>query len=147
MGGNPPAGDGVQGLHAVLPQTKTRDELWPQLQAIRTFPEQVRSYVAALDGKASTGEFPDLPVVAEEEWTLMKQALKPNDGPRKVLVCEKFPATCPEHHLGIPTGEIGKLKAIGIATAKNCCRKVLIWTGGSDGESIARGPDRRRCRL
>jgi hypothetical protein len=71
LAGSPPSCEGVHGLHAVLPQSLTLDQLWPQLQAIRTYPEQVRSYIAALDGKASAEGFPDLPAAAEEEWTLM----------------------------------------------------------------------------
>lgn len=126
-----PAPDAVQGLHAVLPQSRSFEELWTQVQSIRTFPEQVRSYVAALDGKASPADFPDLPGAAEEEWEAMKKALQNNNAARKVLVCEKFPATCPEHHLGIPNCEEQKLHSFGIATAKNCCRRILVWTGGS----------------
>jgi hypothetical protein len=61
----------------------------------------------------------------------MNKALQNNNAARKVLVCEKFPATCPEHHMGIPKGEEQKLHSFGTATAKNCCRKVLVWTGGS----------------
>jgi hypothetical protein len=124
----PPA-DSVQGFASVLPQHKTFSELWAQLQTIRTYPEQVRSYLVALNNGASSGEYGDLPQAAEEEWPVLKRALTSKDTLQKVILLDRFVDACPRCYIGLPTGEVGKLKSVGIATTKNCCRHVLIWPG------------------
>ena len=67
----------------MLTQHKTFPELWSQLQAIRTYPEQVRSYLAALNNGGSSGEFGDLEKAAEEEWPVLKTALISKEVSRK----------------------------------------------------------------
>ena len=54
VSGSPPPAEGVQGFQSVLTQSKSFAELWSELQAIRTSPEQVRSYVDVLSGRAKT---------------------------------------------------------------------------------------------
>jgi hypothetical protein len=74
--GAQPAAMGGQGFQSVLPQTKTLDELWPQLQEIRTPAEQVRAYIAALNNCSTNGDFTALEKAAEEAWPMLKQALE-----------------------------------------------------------------------
>ena len=123
----PPRADRVRGYQAVLQQQATFAELWPQLRAIRTFPEQVRTYRQAFhDGKPSDG-YPDLPKEAHEEWPLLEAALTSSQARDQIFftnggACE----VCPRCHIKLPSGEISKLRSTGIATAKSCCQKVII---------------------
>jgi hypothetical protein len=126
--GAPPAGAGGQGFQSVLPQTKTRDELWPQLQEIRTPAEQVRTYIAALNNGSTDGDFTELAKGAEEAWSVLSQALKTKNA-SKVIVLKKATEYCPRHQIGLPTGEVAKLHSLGIGVAKNCCGSVLLWPG------------------
>jgi hypothetical protein len=124
----PPAGTGGQGFQSVLPQTKTMDELWPQLQEIRTPAEEVRAYIAALNNGSIEGDFTELAKEAEEAWSVMKQALK-SKNTSKVIVIKTPAEYCPRHQIGLPTGEAAKLHSLGAGVAKNCCGAVLLWPG------------------
>ena len=126
--GAPPAGTGGQGFQAVLPQAKTLDELWPQLQEIRTPAEQVRAYIAALNNGSSEGDFMQLAKGAEEAWSMMEQALETKNA-SKIIVLKTPAEYCPRHQIGLPTGEVAKLHSLGIGVAKNCCGAVLLWPG------------------
>ena len=128
LSGAPPTGTGGQGFQSVLPQPKTLDELWPQLQEIRTPAEQVHAYIAALNNGSSEGDFTELAKGAEEAWSVMKQALKSKNA-SKVIVLKTPTADCPRHQIGLPTGEAAKLHSLGIGVAKNCCGAVLLWPG------------------
>jgi hypothetical protein len=130
LSGSAPAVDGAQGFQSVLPQTKTFAELWPQLQGIRTYAEQMRSYLAALKNGGGAGEFGDLAQAAEEEWQFLNAALTAKEPFKKIIVLDRLTDACPRCYIGLPTGEVGKLRSVGIATTKNCCRKVLVWAGG-----------------
>jgi hypothetical protein len=33
---------------------------------------------------------------------------------------------CPRCHITLPRGEIQKLQSTGIATAKNCCHRIVV---------------------
>jgi len=126
--GAPPAGMGGQGFQSVLPQKRTLDELWPQLQEIRTPAEQVRAYIAALDNGSTDGDFSELAKAAEEAWPMLKQALKSKNA-SKVIVLKTPTEYCPRHQISLPTGEVAKLHSLGIGVAKNCCGSVLLWPG------------------
>jgi hypothetical protein len=119
---------GGQGFQSVLPQTKNLDELWPQLQAIRTPAEQVRAYIKALNNGSADGDFADFAKAAEEAWPVLKDALKSKSA-SKIIVLKAFTEYCPRHQLGLPTGEVAKLHSLGIGMAKNCCGSVLLWPG------------------
>jgi hypothetical protein len=129
LSGSAPAADGAQGFQSVLPQTKTFAELWPQLQGIRTYAEQVRSYLAALNSGGVGGEYGDLAQAAEEEWPALKAALTAKEPFKKIIVLDRLTDACPRCYIGLPTGEVGKLRSVGIATTKNCCRRILVWAG------------------
>ena len=112
----------------MLPQTKTLDELWPQLQEIRTPAERVRAYIAALNNGSTDGDFAELTKGAEEAWPVLQQALKTKKA-LKVIVLKTPTEYCPRHQIGLPTGEVAKLHSLGIGVAKNCCGSVLLWPG------------------
>jgi hypothetical protein len=128
LSGNPPAADSGRGFQSALPQTKTLDELWPQLQAIRTYAEQVRAYLEALKNGNADGDFTSLAKAAEEAWPVLRDALRSKNA-SKIIVLKAPTDYCPRHQLGLPTGEANKLRSVGICIAKNCCSSVLIWPG------------------
>jgi hypothetical protein len=127
--GGPPPADGVIGFQSVLPQQQAFADLWQQLLVMRTYQEQVRCYLAALNNGGSSGGFADLKQAAEEEWPDLEKALTSKEPFKKIIVLDRFQDACPNHHIGLPTGEVGKLKLVGIATTKNCCSRILIWPG------------------
>lgn len=127
--GEPPALDGVRGFQALLLQHATFPELWTQLRGLRTYAEQVGSYLRALEtGKPSVG-YPDLPSDAREEWPVLEEALTSPKARSKLPVAKDCPEACPHCHIKLPIDEIYKLRSRGIATAKNCCRRIVIWQG------------------
>jgi hypothetical protein len=127
--GEPPPADGVRGYQALLLQQATFPELWTRLRAVRTFPEQVYSYKQALeDGKPSDG-YPDLSAETREEWPMLESALTSPQARSRLLFANGSHETCPRCHIKLPSGEIYKLRATCVATAKNCCRKIVIWQG------------------
>ena len=129
LSGTPPVGMSGQGFQSVLPQTKTLEELWPQLREIRTTAEQVRAYITVLNnGSSSEVDFTELATEAEEAWSLMNQALKTKNT-ANVIVLEAPAEYCPRHQISLPTGEVAKLRSMGICVAKNCCGSVLLWPG------------------
>ena len=125
----PPAADGVRGFQAVLLQQATFTEMWARLAALRTFREQVASYWQALeDGRPSDG-YPDLPSEVQEEWPLLEAALTSPQARRRIIVAKDSREVCPCCYIKLPSGEIYKMQSRGIATAKNCCRRIIIWRG------------------
>ena len=126
--GVPPSPDVARGFQSVLPQQATFAELWPGLVAIHTYPEQVRHYMQALnDGTPSSG-YPDLPEEVREEWPVLEEAITSTPARGRLLFAQGAPEFCPKCHITLPRGEIQKLQSTGIATAKNCCHKVVICT-------------------
>jgi hypothetical protein len=128
LSGDPPSADGARGFHALLPQQATFPELWVRLRALRTYPEQVRSYMQALEDGKPSGGYPDLPTQAPEEWPVLEDALTSAQSRDRLLFAKGSPEVCPRCHIKLPSGEIGRLQSTGVATAKNCCRKIVIWT-------------------
>lgn len=129
LAGAVPAANGVRGFQSILPQSRTFEEMWSDIKAIKTYPEQVRSYLQSLQNGAGVSGFDDLPAAAVEEWQDLKQALESRDG-KRLLILKQFSEACPRCHIYLPTGEIFKLRSVGVATTKNCCRRVVIWPEG-----------------
>lgn len=128
VSGPPPSADGVRNYQTVLLQQEAFPELWARLRNIRTYQEQVHSYLQALDaGKPAPVDYPDLPTEAPEAWPVLEAALTSPQARAKLLVANGLPEACPIHHIRLPSGEIYKLRSTGIAIAKNCCRKIVIW--------------------
>ena len=126
----PPSADGVRGYLAVLPQRATFTELWTRLAVLRTLPEQVASYRQALEEGTPSDGYPDLPREVHEEWPLLKAAIT-SPRARHDIIIESFKGGshkfCPRCHIKLPTREIYKIESRGIATAGNCCHKIVIW--------------------
>jgi len=130
LSGTSPLSGGVRGFQSVLSQSKTFPELWTEVQAIRTYPEQVRSYLDALKNGGHPDQFAELARAANEEWPVLNAALTSKEPFRYILVLDRWHEACPCCNLVLPTGELHKLHSVGIATTKNCCHRVIIWGGG-----------------
>ena len=125
----PPTSDGVRGYQAVLLQQATFTELWARLEDLRTFPEQVASYRQALEKGMPSDGYPDLPTEVHEEWPLLEAALTSPQALREIVFTSDSHEVCPRCYIKLPSVEIQKLQSCGIATAKNCCRRIVIWQG------------------
>ena len=123
----PPAADGVRGYQAVLLQQATFAEPWARLAALRTFPEQVASYRQALEEGTPSDGYPDLPREVQEEWPVLEAAFTSPQARRGIVFTSSSHEVCPRCHIKLPSGEIYKIQSRGIATAKNCCRRIVIW--------------------
>ena len=99
------------------------------MQEIRTYPELVRSYLDALKKGGSANEFPELARAAKEEWSTLKAALTSKDPFKNIIEAKVFSDACPKCNLALPTSELSKLRSVGIATARNCCGRIIIWGG------------------
>ena len=131
MEGTPPDAESVSGFAAVLPPRISFMEIWPRLQALRTYREQVRGYLRALEkGAPSENDYPDLEQDANEEWPILKAAIVSDKIRRRRLVVSPHQAdACPRCFVRLPTAEEAKLQSKRIATAKGCCGRVVIWAG------------------
>jgi len=92
-------------------------------------PEQVRAYMVALKEGAPSNEYDELAKEAIEEWPILQEALASASARNRVLELNRYQESCPLHQISLPTSEAFKLKALCVATAKNCCRRVIVWTG------------------
>ena len=129
FGTAPPSADGVRGFEAVLLQQATFTELWTRLAALRTFPEQVASYRQAFEAGTPSDGYPDLPGEAHEEWPFLEAALTSPQVRSEIVFAKSWQEVCPRCYIRLPSVEIQKLRLCGVATAKNCCRKIIIWRG------------------
>jgi hypothetical protein len=126
----PPPPDGVQAYVATLAPGASFSELWPRLRTLRTYQEQVRSYLRGLEaGGLSADDCPDLRRDAREEWPVLEEAITSEKACRRLAVITHAPDTCPRCHIMLPKGEAFKLRSMGVAMAKGFCSRVVIWPG------------------
>jgi len=124
-----PSTKGVQGFQAILPKGAALEELWTKLNAVRTYPEQLRAYLNALKNGQPSLEYVDLAKEAFEEWPVLEDALTSQVSRRRILELKQWQKYCPRCQISLPTSEVFKLESVRIATAKNCCNRVIVWTG------------------
>jgi hypothetical protein len=124
-----PSTKGVQGFQAILVQNAALEELWTKLFAVRTYPEQLRAYLSALKNNQPSLEYADLAKVAVEEWPVLENALTSEASRGRILALKQWQESCPRCQISLPTSEVFKLGSVRIATAKNCCNRVVVWTG------------------
>jgi hypothetical protein len=127
--GKAPSQEHVQGFQSILIQTIAWADAWELVRAARTFPEQIRSYLSALETGQPSAGYSDLQAAAVEEWPVLENALTSKDARKRILVFDKWSNSCPLHYMTFPTIEISKLRTVGVATAKNCCSRVIIYSG------------------
>jgi hypothetical protein len=127
LAASPPPSDSVRNYQTVLVQHECFAELWARVLKVRSYQEQVRAYVKALEcGEARPDDYPDLPIAAADVWLTLERALKSPQASKQLLFVDGSRAACPLHKVSLPKYELDKLRTIGIATSKNCCGKVLI---------------------
>lgn len=131
VSGQAPSSEHVQGFQSVLIQKVSFAELWDQVKAARTFPEQVKAYLSAFDKGQPSGGYEDLALAAPEEWPVLEAAFSSQDSRRRITVVHEWSEACPIHHITLPSLERSKLRTVGIATAKNCRQfHIIIYAGG-----------------
>ena len=129
MSGKPPSIDGVQGFRSALPETIGLEGLWQRLQSVRTYSEQVRSYLRALKERRPGTDYSDLAREAPEEWPVLEAAFTSEYSRKRILELNHWQDSCPRCNITLPTGEVFKLQSTHIATAKGCCYRIVIWPG------------------
>jgi hypothetical protein len=123
----PPASEPVKNYQAVLVQREPFAALWMRVQQIRTYQEQVKAYLRALEsGEPAPDDYPDLPSAVPDAWPALTRALKSRNANGLLLFAGPTDEACPSDHYGLPEHEIDRLRTIGIAIAKHCCGKVVI---------------------
>jgi hypothetical protein len=129
VNGAVPSTELAQGFKSVFIPTMELSEAWARVQKVRTYSEQIRSYLLALkSGKPST-EYEDLRNAAPDEWPSLQDALSSPGSRSRICVLDKWSKACPHCHMTLPAIEVSKLRNIGIATAVNCCRRTLLHPG------------------
>jgi hypothetical protein len=124
-----PSGENVQGFQSVLIQTADFRDIWEQIKTVRTYPEQTRAYLSALKAGMTSAEYGDLPKIVPEEWPVLHDAFRSDHSRRRIEVLNGWSDSCPRCHKTLPRLEISKLRSIGLATAKNCCQRILFYLG------------------
>jgi hypothetical protein len=108
---------------------ESRAKVWEAVDQIRTFPERVCAYLVALKEGMSSSEYRELAKEAVEEWPVLEEALSSPSARNRILELNRYQESCPLHQISLPTSEAFKLKSMCVATAKNCCHRVIVWTG------------------
>lgn len=127
LSASPPSTDAVQNYQTVFLQQQSVTESWAKLQSVRTFHEQVRAYLGALDrGQPTPEDYPELPLQAREAWPVLADAFRSPAVKASLLFTDNDSQTCPRCHISLPQQEAQRLQTVGIAIAKSCCRRVVI---------------------
>jgi len=124
-----PSSEHVQGFQSVLIPLHSFAEVWAEVQIVRTFAEQIRAYLAALKTGQPSTDYSDLSKAVPEEWPVLRDAITSHNKAERILVLDQWSTACPRHHRTLPGIEVSKLRNVGIATARNCCDRVLVYPG------------------
>jgi hypothetical protein len=131
LGGAPPKVDLVQGFRSVLPLVATFEDLWASVRSVRTFEEQAESYVAAFNRRNPTTDYVEFESAAPKEWPIMRAAVTDASAQKSIIILHQRMRSCPRCGISLPKAEAEKLRRICVATAINCCKRVLIYPGAS----------------
>lgn len=118
--------DGAAGFASSLPNRMLIQDVWGALRDTLTFAEQVRAYLGALEHSTPSDGYPDLPTAVPTEWCVLRDAFTSNGSRRRIIVIGRADDACPDCNTVLPNSERLKLQNIGIATATNCCARVII---------------------
>lgn len=129
VAGLPPPPDLAQGFQSVLIQTAEFADLWRRMQSIRTYAEQARAYLSALESGQQSHDYDVLLAEVPQERRFLEEAVGSPKWPDRILPLPKWTDACPRCHRMLPTGEVQSLRTKSIATARNCCCRILIWPG------------------
>lgn len=129
--GAPPQADGVQGFQSIRPLKETFEDLWARVASVRTFEEQARSYATALGLRTPSAGYEELKTAAPKEWPSMSAAIIDVRAQKQVIVLPQRIRSCPCCGIRLPATEAEKLRRICVATAANCCERVLVYGGAN----------------
>lgn len=121
-----PTLDGADGFANALSSQMPMQEVWSGLRGIRTFEEQVCAYLHALENRTPSDGYPDLPTAVPNEWRVLRDAFTANGARRQIIVTGRADGACPDCNTVMPNSERLKLQSTGIATAANCCGRVVL---------------------
>jgi hypothetical protein len=114
------------GFLVVITPGTTFADLWSQLGGVRTFAEQIGDYLLAYRQNTPVVGNLDFEKEAPDEWPILRAALGPGSARNRILITPKTMTSCPKCHIGLPRIEVNKLLQIHVATAKNCCNRVIV---------------------
>jgi hypothetical protein len=123
--GDLPDMEPVEAFRTALALSVNFGPRWEAIKNVRTMPEQVRSYLAAVSSSNPSSGYPDMQM-QKEEWPILENAISDpscRDGFRVVARSE---TSCPRCSRGLPQQELYKLRSQSVAIARNCCGRVLI---------------------
>jgi hypothetical protein len=128
--GPPPDPEAAAGFASVLPQKVSFNDIWQDVQRLRTYHEQVRAYLQALEkGVPSESDYPDLRRDAREEWPTLEAALADPKQRQRLAISPRAMDACPKCFIRLPAADAARLRSMGIATARGCCSRIVIWAG------------------
>jgi hypothetical protein len=122
----PPPEDAVQGPRSVFNPDACFAGLWRDVQSIRTVREQVWAYLDDFRAGSVSHLYPDLATACPEEWPTLAEALNSERARQNILVISTGREACPKCNRGLPMAEVHKLRQHDLATARNCCDRVLV---------------------
>jgi len=109
------------------------DAAWRGVAEAQSMQEIVTDFVAALTmvpgGHDAAQQDSPLREMCPEEWPVLLGALSNERVRRNVLLGGREQASCPKCHTLLPTAEAAKYRARLVATARNCCQRVIIFGG------------------
>jgi hypothetical protein len=103
----------------------TFDHLWPAVQNIRTFSEQVKEYLGALHRNAPSTGYPDFEREAREEWPTLRDAIVSENARKRLRVIKQQSDACPKCHMILAIFERNKLRSVHVATCRSCGRIII----------------------
>lgn len=121
-----PAVADASGFVDAVPQLRPFDELWSALRAVRTFAEQRGAlWKAFAEGTPNSG-YLQLEAAVPNEWPTLSAAITSSKARARVLSVRDGEEGCPSCSMNLPPKELSKLRSVGIATATNCCQRILV---------------------
>jgi hypothetical protein len=105
--------------------------LWRKVQAVRTYEELVGDYVASLQSGAPLSVGKELEALAPDEWPTLSRAFEGERYRQQVLFVERNISICPRCKTALPSAQARRFRERLVATAVNCCQRVLIFEGAA----------------
>lgn len=124
------SGDGADQFEVstieVLPAKTTAAEAWSGIKSVRTFPEQVRNLLNAIDDGSANDGYPDLPEALGSDWAAFSSAVTSASARKSLLLTDAPTITCPACDIRLAPAEDARMRSIGVARAGNCCRRFIV---------------------
>ncbi len=125
LSSDPPSENTIPGPRSILSPDASYTDLWREVQSVRTLREQVLSYLDDFADGLASRTYPDIAIACHEEWPVLAEALMSERARRNVLIVAPGRESCPKCSRALPVAEIYKLRQHYVATARNCCGRVL----------------------